>query len=277
MALDRYVSRSALIGRRIFRTSSTGRKSLRRPTSRMEFQPDAPAGSEDCRVSERLVQFGRRRRESSKARRGASGIGLLAIYCGRFREAVEILDRGATLADTIPEGEFAIYGEHPSMVCRAYGGQVKILMGFPNSGARLLEGSVEYARHRNNAHSLAWALGVAAHVSQVQHEPVATACFASEAIDTAREHGLPQWLALGERCKGWATHQLGDLEGGLKSLTTGREPMVRNRSRPAHHPRRDLLGGELSTARSRCGGTVPSVRRASALHELWRKLSRGGN
>ena len=148
-------------------------------------------------------------------------LGYSLLIAGEFREAVEILDRGATLADTISEGEFAIYGEHPSMVCRAYGGQVKILMGFPDSGARLLEGSVEYARHRNNAHSLAWALGVAAHVSQMQHEPVATACFASEAIDTAREHGLPQWLALGERCKGWATHQLGDLEGGLNLLRQG--------------------------------------------------------
>ena len=56
---------------------------------------------------------------------------------------------------------------------------------------------------------------------QVQHEPVATARFASEAIDTAREHGLPQWLALGERCKGWAIHQLGDFDGGLNLLRQG--------------------------------------------------------
>jgi hypothetical protein len=26
---------------------------------------------------------------------------------------------------------------------------------------------------------------------------------------------MPQWLALGERCKGWAIYQLGDFEGGL--------------------------------------------------------------
>jgi class 3 adenylate cyclase len=148
-------------------------------------------------------------------------LGYSLLIAGEFREAVEILERGATLADTISEGEFAIYGEHPSMVCRAYGAQVKILMGFPESGARLLDGSVAYARHRNNAHSLAWALGAAAHISQVQHEPVATARFASEAIDTAREHGLPQWLALGERCKGWAIHQLGDFEGGLNLLRQG--------------------------------------------------------
>ena len=148
-------------------------------------------------------------------------LGYSLLIAGEFREAAEILARGATLADTISEGEFAIYGEHPSMVCQLYGGQVKILMGFPESGMKLIKAGVAHARHRNNAHSLAWALCVAAHVSQSQHEPAATARFASEAIETAREHRLPQWLALGERCKGWAIHQLGDFEGGLNLLRQG--------------------------------------------------------
>ena len=51
---------------------------------RMEFQPDAPAGPEDGGVGERLGRFGRRGRGSSKTRRGASGIRLLATYCGRI-------------------------------------------------------------------------------------------------------------------------------------------------------------------------------------------------
>ena len=148
-------------------------------------------------------------------------LGYSLFIAGEFREAAEILARGATLADTISEGEFAIYGEHPSMVCGAYGGQVRILMGFPESGMRLIKAAVAHARRRNNAHSLSWALGVAAHVSQSQHEPAATARFASEAIETAREHRLPQWLALGERCKGWAIHQLGDFAGGLNLLRQG--------------------------------------------------------
>ena len=148
-------------------------------------------------------------------------LGYSLLIAGEFREAAETLARGATLADTGSQGEFAIYGEHPSMVCRAYGGQVKILMGFPESGMRLIKAAVAHARHQDNAHSLAWALGVAAHVSQSQHESAATARFASEAIETAREHRMPQWLALGERCKGWAIHQLGDFEGGLNLLRQG--------------------------------------------------------
>ena len=94
-------------------------------------------------------------------------------------------------------------------------------MGFPESGMRLIEASIAHARHQNNAHSLAWALGVAAQTSQLQHEPATTARFASEAIEIAREHRLPQWLALGETCKGWAIHQLGDFDSGLNLLREG--------------------------------------------------------
>jgi tetratricopeptide (TPR) repeat protein len=148
-------------------------------------------------------------------------LGYSLLILGEFREAAETLARGAILADKISESEFAIYGEHPSMVCRAYGGQVKILMGFPESGMGLIEASVAHARQQKNAHGLAWALCGAAHVSQLQHDPAATARFASEAIETAREHRLPQWLALGERCKGWAIYQLGDFEGGLDLLRQG--------------------------------------------------------
>ena len=204
-------------------------------------------------------------------------LGQSFLVAGQFREAAELLARGAALADKISEGEFAIYGEHPSMLCRAYGGQVKILMGFPESGMRLIDASIAHARHQNNANSLAFALNIAAFISQLQHEPATTARFASEAIEIAREHRLPQWLAAGETCKGWAIHQLGDFDSGLNLLRAGRKAVVRNRSRPSHHALRDILGGELSLARPRRGGAVPSVGRTSASQNLWRKLSRGGN
>jgi hypothetical protein len=148
-------------------------------------------------------------------------LGYSLLIAGEFREAAEILARGATLADTVAEDEFAIYGEHPSMVCRVYAAQAKILMGFPESGARLINASVAHGRRQNNPHSLAWALGVAAYILQLQHEPAATIRLASEALDTARKHRLPQWLALAERSKGWAIHWLGDFEGGLHLLRQG--------------------------------------------------------
>ena len=101
------------------------------------------------------------------------------------------------------------------MVCRIYGGQTKVLMGFPDSGARLVEEGIAYARRQSDIHSLTWALGVASHISELQHEAARTVHFGTEVIQIAQHHRLPQWLALGERCKGWAMHQLGDLAAGL--------------------------------------------------------------
>jgi len=86
-------------------------------------------------------------------------------------------------------------------------------MGFPETAARLIDAAIAHARHEKNAHSLAWALAVAAHSCVTQHEAQATVRFASEAIDTAREHRCLSGFALGERCKVGRSHQLGDFFG----------------------------------------------------------------
>jgi class 3 adenylate cyclase len=148
-------------------------------------------------------------------------LGYSLLIAGEFAEAGENLARGVELADTIPDREFAVYGEHPSMVCRAYYAQTKVLTGFPDMGLRLLEEAVAFARYGDDAHRLAWALGVAAHVLRLNHEVEATIRFATEAIDTAREHHWPQWLALGERSMGWAMHQLGNFNVGLNLQLEG--------------------------------------------------------
>ncbi|MEA2790420.1 MAG: hypothetical protein QOG73_2826 [Acetobacteraceae bacterium] len=161
--------------------------------------------------------------DSSTAKLALShrALGYSLLVAGEFREADDDLARGAALGDTILAREFAAYGEHPSMICRAYGGQARAMRGFPASGWRLVEAAVAWARREENAHSLAWALGVAAHTFQLMNEAAAAARFASEAVDKARAHQLPQWLALGERCMGWAMHRLGDSDAGLSLQLQG--------------------------------------------------------
>ncbi len=166
-------------------------------------------------LARELVELAEGDEDPAKIAVAQRALGYSLFVAGEFREAVERLERGITLADTLSDREFAVYGEHPGMVCRVYAGQAKILMGFPETGARLIDAAITHARHEQNAHSLAWALAVAAHSLVTQHEAQATLRFASEAIDTAREHRLPQWLALGERCKGWAIHRVGDFSAGL--------------------------------------------------------------
>jgi hypothetical protein len=148
-------------------------------------------------------------------------LGYSLFIAGELREAVELLDRGIVLADGISDREFVVYGENPGMVCRVYAGQAKTLMGFPETGRRFIEAAIARARHEQSAHSLAWALAVAAHSFTTQHETQPTLRFASEAIDTAREHRLAQWLALGERSRGWAMHRLGEFAAGMSIQQEG--------------------------------------------------------
>jgi predicted ATPase len=172
-------------------------------------------------LARELVELAEGDKDPAKLAVAHRALGYSLLMAGELRKAGDILDRGIALASALSDQDFAIYGEHPGMVCRIYGAQAKVLMGFPDSGMRLIEAAVAHAREAQNVHALAWALGVAGHICQLQHEPVATARFASEAIETARENRLPQWIALGERCKGWAIFRLGEREAGLKLQQEG--------------------------------------------------------
>ncbi|MBV9117944.1 MAG: hypothetical protein JOY63_11355 [Acetobacteraceae bacterium] len=172
-------------------------------------------------LARELVRLAEEERDPAKRAVAHRSLGYSLLMAGEFCAADEVLARGAALADTIADREFAVYGEHPSMVCRAYGGQARLIVGFPAAGARLAEEAVAHARHQENPHSLAWALGVAAQTFQVGHEAAAAARCAAEAVDVAREHHLPQWIALGERCRGWAMHRLGDFDAGLNAQLQG--------------------------------------------------------
>ncbi len=151
----------------------------------------------------------------------ARSLGYSLLMVGEFREAEEILAHAASTADAVDDREFAVYGEHPSIICRIYGGQAKMSLGFLDSAVQLLEAAVATARRQDNAHSVAWSLSVAAHVLTSQHDAATAARVAAQALETAREHNMPQWIANGERCLGWAMHRLGNFTTGLDLLTQG--------------------------------------------------------
>jgi tetratricopeptide (TPR) repeat protein len=148
-------------------------------------------------------------------------LGYSLFIAGKLGQAAEVLARGAALADDIPDADFAIYGEHPGMVCRAYGSQVHALMGFTETAARLGEAAIAHARSRRNPHTLAWALCSAANSYSWQRELLVAARLATEAAELSREHRLPQWLANAEVIEGWAMFHCGDRTGGLDRQERG--------------------------------------------------------
>ena len=88
-------------------------------------------------------------------------------------------------------------------------------MGFPAIAADLGDAGVAHARSRTNPHSLAWALSVISHAYAELGEPTLALRYATEAIEVAREHQLPQWLADARIIKGWAMCWSGDIVEGL--------------------------------------------------------------
>jgi DNA-binding winged helix-turn-helix (wHTH) protein/tetratricopeptide (TPR) repeat protein len=182
-------------------------------------------------------------------------LGFSLLMAGRLAEAADALTRGMELADPVPDSEFALYGEHPSMVCRVNAGRVYGLMGSPEIAADLASAGVAHARSRTNPHSLAWALSVISHAYAEQGEPALTFRFASEAIEVAGEHRLPQWFAHAQIMKGWAMCRLGEISEGLALQETGeRDWRATGAVLDISHYRKlrsesYLLAGDLMTAR----------------------------
>jgi class 3 adenylate cyclase len=136
-------------------------------------------------------------------------------------DADKLLGEGIALADSISDSEFAVFGEHPGMICRGYRGVTRCLIGFLDQGAELAEAAVQHARTRNNPFSLAWALYCAGQVHKWRRDFASAERVALEAISVSGDHGLPQWLAFAKQTLGWAMFNRGDVRAGIEAQQEG--------------------------------------------------------
>ncbi|MBV8397227.1 MAG: hypothetical protein JOZ17_00600, partial [Acetobacteraceae bacterium] len=172
-------------------------------------------------LARELMDVARNAKDPAQLAIAHRALGYSLFAAGEQRQSAETFARGVTLADRIPDSEFAAYGEHPGMVCRAYGSQASFIMGFPETGAALADAAVAHARQRLNAVSLAWALCVTGSAYSYPLEAAIAARLLTEGIEIAREHRLTQWITFGEAFKGWAIYRLGDHRAGLTALENG--------------------------------------------------------
>ncbi len=128
---------------------------------------------------------------------------------------------GAVHSISFVDAEFAVYGEDPRIICRIQWGLARCLLGYPETGLRVLGEGVARARARNNPHAIAWSLVFLAHIQTYLRDAAETERAAAEVIAIAREHRFPQWLARAQERRGWALCQLGDAVQGLALLEEG--------------------------------------------------------
>lgn len=146
-----------------------------------------------------------------------------ALYiAGQPAAARDHLVRGIALADSVHDAaRFWIYGEHPAMVCRAYGAQATIELGRVDQGTAMADEAVAIARRLGNPHTLAWALMVAAHARTLLRETGLVRALAEQAIEQSRIYRLPQWLTGATILRGFAMAESGDCERGIAEMELG--------------------------------------------------------
>jgi DNA-binding winged helix-turn-helix (wHTH) protein/tetratricopeptide (TPR) repeat protein len=183
-------------------------------------------------------------------------LGSSLIYIGRHREAAELLERGAALADRIPDRLFERYGEHPGMVCRAFAAWPKAFMGMAEDAVRLEDESIEHARRRDDPHGLAFALVTCGIVDIFQRDVARARAVAREVGGLSEQYGLAQWLAFAHEIRGWVAYHSGDRAGGIDLMRQGMERLRATGAR--RHSTRQL--GNL--AESSLGAGRPADARA---------------
>jgi predicted ATPase len=89
-----------------------------------------------------LMDLAREDNDAARLAIAHRALGRSTHITGMQADADELLAIGATLADSVADAEFATYGEHPGIVCRAYRGQPRCLRGFLDDAVRLTETAV---------------------------------------------------------------------------------------------------------------------------------------
>ncbi|WP_283816508.1 AAA family ATPase [Bradyrhizobium sp. AUGA SZCCT0431] len=132
-----------------------------------------------------------------------------------FRRAIDLwdVDRART--------EILVYGEDPSVLCRAYGSWLQWCLGYPDKSGVLICKALADAERLSNPFIYAFALGLASllHILRNEFSRAIEYADASSAIST--EHGFPQWAANAMIMRGRARAALGVVEDGIAEMEEG--------------------------------------------------------
>ena len=148
--------------------------------------------------------------------------GYSEFFLGRYAEAEATLARGIALASPdIPPERFAVYGEHPAVLCRVYRGWALAPLGRAEEAATMATEGIDHARRLRSPHAVAWALCCAALVHAFMRDAETTAAYTTEALELATIHRLPQWRAWSTFFAGWARSLMAEPAAGLAMMEDG--------------------------------------------------------
>jgi predicted ATPase len=148
--------------------------------------------------------------------------GYSEFFLGRYADGAATLGRGIELAaPDIPPERYAVYGEHPAVLCRVYRAWALAPLGQAREAAALAAEAVALARGLRSPHAAAWALCCEALVHAFLRDAAATSAPAEEALQLAITHRLPQWRAWSTFFAGWARTRTGEAAAGIAMMEEG--------------------------------------------------------
>jgi tetratricopeptide (TPR) repeat protein len=172
-------------------------------------------------LARELMSFAREGSDQAQLAVAYRALAYSLFVAGELSEADALFSECGRIADTVPDTAFGVYGEHPSMIARVYGGQTRCLIGFPDQGALLCDAGISHARARGDPHSLAWALVGSGQVRIILRDTDEAERLLREALDLAHEHRMPEWIGFAQALLGFALCSNGDPQTGIKLQDEG--------------------------------------------------------
>jgi len=133
----------------------------------------------------------------------------------RFRQAVDLWDIGKARA------EILVYGEDPSVLCRAYGSWLLWFLGYPEESDAWIGQALADAQRLGNPFIYAMTLGLASALHAHRGEAPQALERADASWRLSTKHGFPQWTAYAQMCRGWARAALGEADAGIAEMEQG--------------------------------------------------------
>ena len=149
--------------------------------------------------------------------RAAWALGTTAVFAGRPREGMALLDEGLRHYDRADDQiDRYLYGHDAGLTCRVFGAWARCIVGRPDEAIEQIDAACRDAATLAHPQSLAFTYMFAGVVHQFRGDPEPALGRAEEAYQIADREGMPQFREWNRSVIGWAKHALGQADEGIE-------------------------------------------------------------
>jgi class 3 adenylate cyclase/predicted ATPase len=178
-------------------------------------------------LAERLVTLAEEQGAPLRCALARRALGTTLFFgLGRFADAMVALDEGIAIDDAVAAWEdhradLVLHTERAGVACRLVSAWALWYLGFPDRALERVEAGLALGHRLAHANSLAVAMSFVAFLHIFRREFDSARRQAEATIEFTHEHRMPQWLAIGTMCRGFALVGVGQQVEGIAQLHAG--------------------------------------------------------